>query len=177
MFSLACTALGAHWVCGNLRTGSVTIALSGAGRWRESRVMSTGLDLIWCWARGLTWQHSSVGYIPIFQIDNKCMHSTCFRAEYQDCGWECFTQHLVWKSALKTKQDLVGPSWWQTPPSCVPHLSLVENVSLLALAQFPNSTFNQRSGRRSKCNSQAGQSNDSLAIKQSQGPLVPPQGV
>ena len=76
----ACTALGAHWVCGDLRTGFRIIAYSGEGRWRESRAMSTGLDLIcdaglvvWPWANAHLATFPSFGWTTstCCRIDNK----------------------------------------------------------------------------------------------------------
>ena len=69
------------------------------------------------------------------------------------------------------------------PTHMFPHLFFIKNkqtktFSLFSLPQVPKSKFNQRNGKNAetKESSQAGQ-DYSLATKQNQGLLVPPQGL
>ena len=76
------------------------------------------------------------------------------------------------------QQDPEESSWGKTPSSVFPTSHLQKSFSVLVFPQIPRSKYNQRSEKNAetKENSQARQNNNSLAVKQSLGPLVPHQG-
>ena len=80
---------------------------------------------------------------------------------------------LSW-TPLVTKQDPMQPSQNSLPSPMSP-------AGLLSVEKLQSKIkFNQRSGgknAKAKENSQTGPNSNSLAIKQSQGSLVPPQGL
>ena len=92
-----------------------------------------------------------------------------------DCALGTVSSTFLTQSHLVTKQ---GSSWGtHTPCPChVLHLPLICRKTL-AFPELQRMNLIRELRKYRKENSQARQNNNSLAIKQSQGPLVPPQGL